>query len=75
MEAKPKPKREKQKNDPKLVAAAREFRDRYLDEVNTGRMLPSANGKHDVSRQLAAAPATLMSSAVAESGVAFGASH
>jgi len=39
-----------------LVAAAREFRDRCLDEVNSGRMLPSANGKYDVSRQLAAAP-------------------
>ena len=32
-----KPKRKarpKVKNDPKLIAAAREFRDRYLDEVN-----------------------------------------
>lgn len=35
---------------------AREFRDRYLDEVNSGRFLPSGNGKYDVSRQLAAAP-------------------
>lgn len=51
-----KPKREKQKNDPKLVAAAREFRDRYLDEVNSGRHMLEANGKYDVSRQLAAAP-------------------
>ena len=50
------PKREKQKNDPKLVAMAREFRDRYLDEVNSGRCLPAANGKYDVSRQLAASP-------------------
>ena len=48
--AKPKPKPVRMKNDPKLVAAAREFRDRYLDEVNAGRMLPSANGKYDVSR-------------------------
>jgi hypothetical protein len=60
--AKPeKPKREKQKNDPKLVAAAREFRDRYLDEVNSGRMLPAGNGKYDVSRQLTAAPMPLES--------------
>ena len=53
-----KPKREKQKNDPKLVAAAREFRDRYPNEVNSGRMLLASNGKYDVSRQLAAASAS-----------------
>lgn len=48
------------KNDPKLVAAARELRDRYLDDVNTGRMLPpGACGKYDVSRQLEAAPSEL----------------
>jgi hypothetical protein len=41
-----------------LVAAAREFRDRYLDEVNSGagRHMLEANGKYDVSRQLSAAP-------------------
>jgi hypothetical protein len=60
VEAKPKPKREKQKNDPQLVAAAREFRDRYLDEVNSGRHMLESNGKYDVSRQLAAAPATVI---------------
>ncbi len=56
--AKPKPKRQGQKNDPKHIAAARELRDRYLEEVNTGRMLPSAwgGGKYEVSRQLIAAP-------------------
>ena len=57
-----KPKREpkpRQKNDPKYVAAARELRDRYLEEVNTGRMLPAANGKYDVSRQLAAGPSSI----------------
>ena len=52
-----KPKREKQKNDPKLVAAAREFRDRYPNEVNSGRMLLASNGKYDVSRQLPPPPA------------------
>jgi len=53
--AKPKkPRAPRQKNDPKYVAAARELRDRYLEEVNTGRLLPAANGKYDVSRQLAA---------------------
>ena len=47
----------KAKNDPKLVAAARELRDRYLEQVNSERLLPAANGKYDVSRQLHA-PAT-----------------
>ena len=36
------------------MAAARELRDRYLDEVNSGRALLGANGKYDVSRQLGA---------------------
>jgi hypothetical protein len=48
---KPKPKREKHKNDPKLVRAAREFRDRYLEEVNASNLLLGA-GKYDVGRQL-----------------------
>jgi hypothetical protein len=56
---KPKVKREKHKNDPKLVAAAREFRDRYLEQVNTGLILPPGSGKYDVSRQLEAAASTL----------------
>jgi hypothetical protein len=50
-----KPKRERkprQKNDPKYVAAARELRDRFLEQVNTERLLPAAHGKYDVSRQL-----------------------
>jgi hypothetical protein len=58
----PKPKRTpkpRQKNDPKYVAAARELRDRYLEQVNADRLLPSASGKYDVSRQLAAAPTEL----------------
>ena len=61
-EATPKPKREskpRQKNDPKYIAAARELRDRYLEEVNTGRLLPAAHGKYDVSRQLEASPSEL----------------
>lgn len=60
--AKPKPKRPRQprqKNDPQYVAAARELRDRYLEHVNTGRMLPSAQGKYDVSRALEASPMAL----------------
>jgi len=49
----PKPKREprpKAKNDPKLVAAARELRDRWMEEINAGRYLPAGNGKYEVSR-------------------------
>jgi hypothetical protein len=48
------------KNDPKLVAAARELRDRYIEQINAGLLLPpSANGKYDVSRQLEAAPSAM----------------
>ncbi len=52
-------KRKAQKNDPKLVAAARELCARYLEEVQAGRMLPSGDGKYDVSRQLQAAPSVM----------------
>jgi hypothetical protein len=46
----------KVKNDPKLVAAARELRDRYLEHVNAdaGALLP--RGKYDVSRALPGGP-------------------
>ncbi len=54
-----KPRAPRQKNDPKYVAAACELRDRYLEEVNLDRLLPAAQGKYDVSRQLAAAPTEL----------------
>lgn len=61
--AEPKPPRPRFKNDPKHIAAARELRDRYLEQVNTSldRMLPSARGggKYDVSRQLETASTTL----------------
>ena len=39
-----------QKNDPALVAKTRELRDRYLEFVNTGRMLPQAQAKYLVQR-------------------------
>jgi hypothetical protein len=48
-----KPKREprtKARNDPKHVAAARELRDRWLEEINHTPML--GQGKYDVSRAL-----------------------
>jgi Acetyltransferase (GNAT) family len=38
------------KNDPRLVAAARELKDRWLEQVNGGLYLPMANGKYEVSR-------------------------
>jgi N-acetylglutamate synthase-like GNAT family acetyltransferase len=49
-----KPKREtkqKAKADPKLIAAARELRDRWLEQVNAGEMLIESQGKYVVSRQ------------------------
>ena len=49
--AKEKPKRSAVKNDPKLVAAARELRDRYLEQFNSGRFAAPA-GKYDVSRAI-----------------------
>jgi hypothetical protein len=45
----PAPKR-KVRNDPKLVAAARELRDRYLEHVNAH--LLTGEGKYDVSRRI-----------------------
>jgi hypothetical protein len=54
--------RPRMKNDPKLVAAARELRDRYTEQINAapGTLLPpSASGKYDVSRQLECAPSDL----------------
>jgi len=54
VEAKPKKeKRPKQKNDPRHLIVAREVRDRYLDEINSGRLLPSATEpKYEVGRSL-----------------------
>jgi hypothetical protein len=54
-----KPRAPRMKNDQKYLAAARELRDRYLEQVNTERLLPGAQGKYDVSRQLEAAPSEL----------------
>jgi len=47
--------RAKVKNDPKLVSAARELRDRWLEQVNAAQSeLPSmgASGKYELSRQI-----------------------
>jgi hypothetical protein len=58
---KPKRVRLRMKNDPKLIAAARELRDRYLEQVNSEQLLPAAQGKYDVScpRQLEAGAAPM----------------
>jgi hypothetical protein len=50
-----KPVREKKprvKNDPKLVAKARDLRDLWLEHVNAGETLLETVGKYDVSRGL-----------------------
>jgi GNAT superfamily N-acetyltransferase len=38
----------KVKNDPRYVAAARELRDRWMEEVSSGRVLVESQGKYDV---------------------------
>ncbi len=51
-----------------MVAAAREWRDRYIEQINAapGMLLPpSSNGKYDVSRQLEAAPSAMKVAPVA----------
>jgi GNAT superfamily N-acetyltransferase len=52
----PREKKPKAKNDPALVAAARELRDRWLERVNAGEYVLEDAGKYDVTRMLAAAP-------------------
>ena len=62
---KPKQPKQKFRNDPKLVEAARELRDRYIEQINAGLLLPpSANGKYDISRQLEAAPSFMEAGAM-----------
>jgi hypothetical protein len=51
----PKPKRQprpKVKNDPRLVAAARELRDRWLERVNADTSAVLGEAKYDVSRRI-----------------------
>jgi hypothetical protein len=40
------------KHDPKEVAAARELRDRFLEQINTNAAALPLQGKYDVSRRL-----------------------
>ena len=42
----------KVKNDPRLVAAARELRDRWLEQVNRNGLSLEARGKYELSQQI-----------------------
>src|SRR4051794_24826666 len=42
----------RQKNDPRHVAAARELRDRWLEQVNSGQYQPQFAGKYEVGTTL-----------------------
>jgi hypothetical protein len=53
-EKKPRERKAKAKNDPAIVAAARELRDRWLERVNAGAYVLASDGKYDVSRALVA---------------------
>ena len=44
--------KKKVKNDPRLVAAARELRDRWLERVHADPSVLTSSGKYDVSRAL-----------------------
>ena len=46
----PREKKPKAKHDSRVVAAARELRDRYLEEYNAGRFALPATAKYDVTR-------------------------
>ncbi len=65
---KEKPVREKKpkaKNDPRLVAAARELRDRWLEQVNGGTFAMESEGVYEVSRLLPDRAAAARSGALA----------
>jgi hypothetical protein len=51
-EAKPKTERTKRACDPRFVAAARELRDRWMEQVNSEGLRATGHAKYDVSRQL-----------------------
>lgn len=56
-----KPQRSRPKNDPRLVAAARELRDRWLEQAAAEPRLigPGPEAKYDVSRAIESAPSVL----------------
>jgi len=59
-EAPDKPKRTKVKNDPRYVKAARELRDRWLEQVNSGQLMLQSNAKYDVRRVMEESSTRLM---------------
>jgi hypothetical protein len=58
-----KPKREKVKADPVLIAKARELRDRWLEKINEDPSILLSQGKYVVTRQLAAPSQALLPAA------------
>ncbi|HEV7297870.1 MAG TPA: GNAT family N-acetyltransferase [Tepidisphaeraceae bacterium] len=50
--AKPKATKVKRVCDPQLATAARELRDRWLEQVNSGQYEPAVGGKYDVTRAI-----------------------
>jgi ribosomal protein S18 acetylase RimI-like enzyme len=42
--------RAKAKADPRLAAAARELRDRWMEQINAGRYLPESSAKYEIAR-------------------------
>ena len=49
---KERPRKQRQKNDPRLVSAARELRDRWLEEVNSGALQLQGRGKYEIGRAI-----------------------
>ncbi len=68
-QAQPRAAREKRACDPKLVSAARELRDRWLEEVNAGRALIEPIGKYDPARTIEGDAPAAMGAAVAAGGM------
>jgi hypothetical protein len=56
-EQKSREKKPKAKNEPRLVAAARELKDRWLEHVNNGGQDLLPQGKYDLTRALPASVA------------------
>jgi hypothetical protein len=67
--AKPKTPKVKRVCDPRLVSAARELRDRWLEQVNSGQARIESAGKYEVARALAIEPPPQPSPAIAREGV------
>jgi len=64
---KPRDRKPKRKNDPRLVAATRELKDRWLEHANAGGMRIEGVGKYDLTRAL---PARTVGAGLVEAGPA-----